>query len=73
MKLLLDSNALLWWTGLHHGRLTDAARKSIAEADQLFVSVATIWELEIKRGIGKLDFAGAGRGAGDVMAPDRTR
>ncbi len=57
MKLLLDSNALLWWTGLHHGRLTDAARKSIAEADQLFVSVATVWELEIKRGIGKLDFA----------------
>lgn len=57
MRLLLDSNALLWWTGLHHDRLTDAARKSIAEADQLFVRGATIWELEIKRGIGKLDFA----------------
>ena len=57
MRLLLDSNALLWWTGLHHDRLTEVAKAAIAEADQLFVSIATVWELEIKRGAGKLDFA----------------
>ncbi len=57
MILLLDSNALLWWTGLNYGRLAEPAMTLIAEADRIFVSVATVWELETKRKAGKLDFA----------------
>lgn len=57
MSLLLDSNALLWWSGLHHGELPRVVKTAIAEADRLFVSVATVWELEIKRATGKLRFS----------------
>lgn len=57
MSLLLDSNALLWWTGLHHGWLAEPVKNAIADADRIFVSVATVWELEIKRATRKLTFA----------------
>lgn len=57
MSLLLDSNALLRWAGLHHGWLAEPVKNAIAEADRLFVSVATVWELEIKRATRKLAFA----------------
>ena len=56
MKLLLDSHVLLWWSGLQPGRLSTIITRTIGEADPLFVSVATIWELEIKRSGGKIAF-----------------
>lgn len=59
MKLLLDSHVLLWWSGLQSGRLPEAIVRAIGEAEQLFVSVATIWELEIKRNTGKIAFPAA--------------
>jgi PIN domain nuclease of toxin-antitoxin system len=57
MRLLLDSHVLLWWSGLQTGRLQQAVIRSIGEADQLFVSVVTIWELEIKRNTEKISFS----------------
>lgn len=57
MKLLLDSHVLLWWTGLQTGRLPTKINRTIGEAELLFVSVATIWELEIKRNTGKISFS----------------
>lgn len=57
MKLLLDSHVLLWWLGLQDGRLPATIVRAIGEAEQLFVSVATIWELEIKRNAGKIAFS----------------
>lgn len=54
MRYLLDSHVALWWLGMDSHRLTNALRDTIAEADAVFVSIATVWELEIKRSIGKL-------------------
>jgi PIN domain nuclease of toxin-antitoxin system len=56
VKLLLDSHVLLWWSRLQSSRLLEAMVRAIGEAEQLFVSVATIWELEIKRNTGKIAF-----------------
>jgi PIN domain nuclease of toxin-antitoxin system len=70
MRLLLDSNVMLWWAGLDACKLSDAAASAIADADTVMVSFASVWELEIKRSIGKLVFpfddwdAVTARGAG---------
>lgn len=54
MRLLLDSRAYLWWL-MDHGALPPAARQAIARPDSVvFVSAATIWELAIKRRLGRL-------------------
>jgi len=54
MTLLLDAHALLWWLA-DDPELTPAARTAIADpAAHVLVSAATIWEIEIKRALGKL-------------------
>lgn len=53
MRLLLDSHAFLWWK-LDDPRLPQAARSAIVEAKEVYLSIASIWELAIKVGIGKL-------------------
>ena len=54
MRLLLDSHALLWWS-LGDDRLPDTARRAIGDdAVEVFVSAASVWELSIKFGLGKL-------------------
>ncbi len=46
---------LLWWLGLDGDKLSSPVREAIARADQVCISVASVWELEIKRSLGKLD------------------
>jgi PIN domain nuclease of toxin-antitoxin system len=54
VRLLLDTHVLLWWLG-DSRRLPAAWRRAIADADtQVLVSAATIWEIAIKRGLGKV-------------------
>ena len=54
MKVLLDSHVLLWWL-FEDDRLSDAAHEVIAEgADEVVVSAASVWEIGIKRALGKL-------------------
>ncbi len=56
MKLLLDTHILLWAAG-QPDRLSDAARVVLLDPrNSLFFSVASIWEIIIKRGIGRDDF-----------------
>ena len=55
MNCLLDSHVLLWWLGLDSDKLSAPVRDAIAKADQGYVSVASVWELEIKRSLGRLD------------------
>jgi PIN domain nuclease of toxin-antitoxin system len=52
LRLLLDTHTLVWAADK---RLDAEARKAIEEtAEAVFVSAATIWEIEIKRALGKL-------------------
>ena len=53
MRLLLDTQAFVWWVE-QNGRLSDTAQRAIAdEATAVFISVATAWEIAIKVGKGK--------------------
>ena len=55
MICVLDAHVLLWWLS-DDPTLVSAARASIADpANEVIVSAATIWELEIKRALGKLE------------------
>ena len=56
MKLLMDTHLLLWAAG-HPDRLSGEARTLIKnlENDLLF-SAASLWEVAIKRGLGRDDF-----------------
>ena len=54
MRLLLDAHALLWWLA-NDPTLAPSARVLIADqANEVFVSAATVWEIAIKRELGKL-------------------
>lgn len=56
MKLLLDTHLLLWAAG-QPNRLTSVAQKLIdTPANDLVFSAASIWEVAIKRGLGRNDF-----------------
>jgi len=52
--MLLDTQ-IFFWTIMENHRLPARARKLMMEADQIYVSAATIWEMAIKIGLGKLD------------------
>ena len=56
MKLLLDTHLLLWAAGQPE-RLPAAARELIDDANnQLMFSLASLWEVAIKSGLGRDDF-----------------
>lgn len=57
MKLLLDTHTFLW--GLQDSpRLSTNARDALRSTDNdLLLSIASIWELSIKAGLGQLDVA----------------
>ena len=56
MKLLLDTHLLLWAAG-EPRRLSKQARALIDNPEnELFFSAASLWEVAIKRGLGREDF-----------------
>jgi PIN domain nuclease of toxin-antitoxin system len=56
VKLLLDTHLLLWVAGQPE-RLSQAARELIEDKDnELIFSTASLWEVVIKRGLGRDDF-----------------
>ena len=57
MRLLLDTHILLWALA-DDPRLRQEVRKALLNADALVVSAATIWEISIKRALGKLSIEG---------------
>lgn len=53
MKLLLDTRFAFWWqTG--DARVTAPVRQMVEAAEAVFVSRASLWELAIKAGLGRL-------------------
>ncbi len=68
MRLLLDTHVALWAIA-DSRRLSKVARATILDASDVYVSAASVWEIAIKRTIGKIDidadtFAGAVRDSG---------
>jgi len=54
MKLLLDTHSWLWWIAEPH-RLSDEAQNLIRDSgNEVYLSVASCWEIAIKWGNGKL-------------------
>lgn len=53
MRMLLDTPIFLWAV-TDDRKLTKAARQHILDANDVFVSSASIWEISIKAGLGKL-------------------
>ncbi len=55
MKLLLDTHCWLWWLA-EPERLNAEGRAAIVDRrNELYLSVASAWEIAIKVGLGKLD------------------
>jgi PIN domain nuclease of toxin-antitoxin system len=56
VRLLLDTHVFLWWNG-HPDMIAASLRRAIADpASEIYVSAASVWEIGIKRAIGKLEF-----------------
>jgi PIN domain nuclease of toxin-antitoxin system len=53
-RYLLDSQIVLWLDG-NRQRLGEEIFSKLADADQLYYSAASAWEIAIKRASGKLD------------------
>jgi PIN domain nuclease of toxin-antitoxin system len=59
MDILLDTHVFLWWDG-NDSMLSKKVRELIADpANTIHVSAASVWEIAIKRGSGKLSFVGS--------------
>lgn len=55
MKLLIDTHVVIWVLADDH-RLSPIARRLVEDDEHLcFLSVACVWEIAIKRSIGKLE------------------
>ncbi len=55
MRLLVDSHVALWWLS-GEAALGSSCKDQLQNADEVYFSAATPWELEIKRAIGKIGF-----------------
>jgi len=53
VTLLLDTHVILWWQR-DDRRLNRAARRAIADADVVWVSAVSGWEVAIKVALGRL-------------------
>ncbi|MBI3929224.1 MAG: type II toxin-antitoxin system VapC family toxin [Armatimonadetes bacterium] len=54
MRLLLDTHTLLWWLEDNPG-LSDGARRAIGDyKNEVFLSVASVWEMAVKISLGRL-------------------
>ncbi|MDY7786714.1 type II toxin-antitoxin system VapC family toxin [Burkholderia ubonensis] len=54
MRLLFDTHIFLWMLA-NDPKLSVRARRLISAADEVFISSASVWEVAIKVGKGKLD------------------
>jgi PIN domain nuclease of toxin-antitoxin system len=63
LRLLLDTHAALWWLTDDRRLSGEAVRLLDDESHEILLSAAVVWEVAVKRSLGKLnapeDFAGA--------------
>jgi PIN domain nuclease of toxin-antitoxin system len=56
MNLLLDTHTFIWWT-IQRNKLSQlASDRLINPNNSLFLSLASVWEMQIKLQLGKLTF-----------------
>lgn len=56
MRLLLDTHLVLWWMNGEASRISKKALAALgSEGISPIVSAVTLWEVAIKRGLGKLE------------------
>ena len=53
MMILLDTHTILWFMS-DNPILSDEMKKKIGETENIYVSIASFWEMQIKENIGKL-------------------
>jgi PIN domain nuclease of toxin-antitoxin system len=55
VRLLLDTHSFIWWDSAPD-RLPEATRVALSDpANEVLLSVVVLWEMQIKRTIGKLE------------------
>ncbi len=54
MRILLDTHLYLWWIN-GESKLSKLLKNTILEANEVYVSSASIWEASIKAKLGKLN------------------
>jgi len=54
LRLLLDTHAALWWLSGDERFGEEAARQLTDDTNQVLLSAAVVWEVAIKRSLGKL-------------------
>jgi PIN domain nuclease of toxin-antitoxin system len=59
VKLLLDTHTFLWHAAGDPQMSSTATALLVDPANELFLSMATVWEIAIKTGIGKLTLSGS--------------
>jgi PIN domain nuclease of toxin-antitoxin system len=52
--VLIDTQVIIWLATGVESRLSASAKRCFHEADELFLSIVSYWEISIKRGIKKL-------------------
>jgi PIN domain nuclease of toxin-antitoxin system len=58
MRLLIDTHIFLWWDRQLR-RLSRPLRAAIEDEDnEIYLSAASVWEIAVKRTLGKLNFGG---------------
>jgi PIN domain nuclease of toxin-antitoxin system len=56
VRVLLDTHAFLWWVSERGTRLSDRARELLSDgSNEVIVSMASVWEMSIKVGVGRMD------------------
>jgi PIN domain nuclease of toxin-antitoxin system len=56
LKALLDTHVFLWWVSERGSRVSGIARDLIEDGEtEILVSVASMWEIAIKVGAGRLE------------------
>ena len=55
MKILLDTHTFIWFVE-DSPQLSSTAKSSIEYSSDVYISIASIWEIAIKRNLNKLDF-----------------
>jgi PIN domain nuclease of toxin-antitoxin system len=58
LTLLLDTHVVLWWMAGQPDRVGTEARAAIEIGTPVLISAVVIWEVAIKRHLGKLDAPG---------------